>query len=130
MDEEKKTPAEKPKTSEKPSEEKKGIPEGVSKTLSVLTLIFLALAIAGLAYVFGSKKGEPEESPSPTAEATAEPEDEEGDEEESPSPSPAEEPTEEPSPTPESKADLYITEYSFDPTPEKQVEFTVVFNLS
>ena len=126
MDEEKETPAPETKPSKEPVKEKKGMPEGLGKALSILTLIFLALAIAGIAYVVGSKKSdEPEETPTPIAEATEEPEESDEDEEASPTPSP----TEEPSPTPEAKADLYITEYSFDPTPEKQVEFTVSIGI-
>lgn len=107
MEEEQKETVEETKT----SEEEKGLPEGVGKALSIAALIFLALAIAGIAYVFTPKKSAEQEA-TPTPEITLEPEETE---EASPSATPTEEPTEEPSaePSPTEEAEV-------SPSPETE----------
>jgi len=122
MEKEKNTPAKK----DSPSKEKKGIPPAVSKILSILVLILLGTGVAFGAYTLGKdKQVEESPTPSPTAEATLELVDEDDAEVEEDTEEITPTPTSTPEDEPEKKADLYITEYSFDPTPEKQVEFTV-----
>lgn len=124
MEEEKVAPAPDKKDSKTPQ---KGL-SGQKKILLIASTIFVLVAIGGAFWVGSRRKGqEPESSPTPTST----PEEEEAIE--SPSPSPEESPSPTPSPTPEStpepKADLHISEYSFDPEPEKTVEFIVTIGL-
>jgi|GEM_PF-6583372 len=130
-DEEKQTPA--TESSEPKKEEGKTLSPQVSKLLSILVLVLLAGAIAAAAYFAGKSTDNTEDaSPSPTATSEIEVKFDDSDDDEATStPSPTLAPTEEPTsePTPEPKADLKITEYSFDPTPEKQVPFTATLGL-
>lgn len=124
MEEKQETPAPDKKDSKTPQ---KGL-SGQKKILLIASTV-LVLVVIGAAFWMGlwGKSQEPESSPTPTPNLEEETESPSPSPEESPSPTPSPTPT--PESTPEPKADLHISEYSFDPEPEKTVEFTVTIGL-
>ncbi len=103
--------------------------ERVGNQTALMAIIFflLLIIVGGGAFYFGSRKVQPTPSPTstPTGEATASPEaSPEGTLTPSPTATKSPSPTPTPSPTPEAKADLYISEYSFDHPPKQGEAFT------